>query len=117
MLPGYNEGQITFLPTYKFDTGTDNWDSSEKCRIPAWTDRILWKGDHIEQKDYRSHMELRVSDHKPVSAIFTAGMKVVDPAKYRKIYEDVMKRLDRLENEFLPQVTVDTTEINFDTIK
>ena len=37
--------------------------------------------------------------------------------KYRKIYEDVMKRLDKLENEFLPQVTVDTTEIVFDTIK
>jgi hypothetical protein len=30
-------------------------------------------------------------------------MKVVDPAKYRRIYEDVMKKLDRLENEFLPQ--------------
>ena len=44
-------------------------------------------------------------------------MKVVDQVKYRKIYEDVMKRLDKLENEFLPQVTVDTTEIIFDTIK
>ena len=44
-------------------------------------------------------------------------MKVVDQVKYRKSYEDVMKRLDKLENEFLPQVTVDTTEIIFDTIK
>ena len=65
----------------------------------------------------RSHFELKVSDHKPVSAIFDSGMKVVDQVKYRKIYEDVMKRLDKLENEFLPQVTVDTTEIVFDTIK
>ena len=31
-------------------------------------------------------------------------MKVIDPAKYRRIYEDVMKKLDKLENEFLPQV-------------
>ena len=60
---------------------------------------------------------MKVSDHKPVSAIFDSGMKVVDEVKYRKIYEDVMKRLDKLENEFLPQVTVDTTEIVFDTIK
>ena len=52
---------------------------------------------------------MKVSDHKPVSAIFDSGMKVVDEVKYRKIYEDVMKRLDKLENEFLPQVTVDTT--------
>ena len=37
--------------------------------------------------------------------------------KYRKIYEDVMKKLDRLENEFLPQVTVETTEIAFGEVK
>ena len=36
---------------------------------------------------------------------------------YRKIYEDVMKKLDKLENEFLPQVTVDTTEITLDEIR
>ena len=62
-------------------------------------------------------MELKISDHKPVSSLFRADMKVVDPVKYRKIYEEVMKKLDRLENEFLPQVTVETTEILFETIK
>lgn len=86
-------------------------------------------------------MELRISDHKPVSALFKSEMKVVDPVKYRRIYEDVMKKLDRLENEFLPQVffkalkfdiafhfnlpliyllfqvTVETTEIIFDKIR
>ncbi|TRY74769.1 hypothetical protein TCAL_09197 [Tigriopus californicus] len=111
---GYKEGDITFIPTYKFDPGTDMWDTSEKARAPAWTDRILWRGDYIEQIAYRSHMELKVSDHKPVSAVFKAGVKVIDPVKYRKIYEDVMKKLDRLENEFLPQVTVENTEIIFD---
>lgn len=114
---GYTEGPITFLPTYKFDPGTDDWDTSEKSRAPAWTDRILWQGDHIEQIAYRSHWELKISDHKPISAVFKSGMKVVDQVKYRKIYEDVMKELDKMENEFLPQVAVDTTEITFDPIK
>lgn len=113
---GYSEGKLSFPPTYKYDPGTDNWDSSEKARAPAWTDRILWKGDHIEQSAYRSHMELKISDHKPVSAVFKSGMKVIDPQKYRRIYEEVMKKLDKLENEFLPQVTVDSTEINFEMV-
>ncbi|XP_068085502.1 type II inositol 1,4,5-trisphosphate 5-phosphatase isoform X3 [Anabrus simplex] len=113
---GYKEGTLTFRPTYKYDPGTDNWDSSEKNRAPAWCDRILWKGDGIEQIAYRSHPELKISDHKPVSALFNSQIRVIDTVKYRKIHEEVMKKLDKLENEFLPQVMVDNTEIIFDTV-
>lgn len=34
---GYIEGPIVFRPTYRYDVGTDNYDTSEKMRIPAWT--------------------------------------------------------------------------------
>ena len=34
---GYVEGAILFRPTYRYDVGTDNYDTSEKMRIPAWT--------------------------------------------------------------------------------
>lgn len=114
---GYTEGEITFRPTYKYDPNTDHFDTSEKARAPAWCDRILWKGQGISQIKYRSHPDLRISDHKPVSALFKSQIRVVDPEKYRKTHEEVLKKLDKLENEFLPQVMVDQTEVVFDTVK
>lgn len=66
----YNEGKILFGPTYKYNPGTDDWDSSEKSRCPAWCDRILWKGRRTELLKYDCVMQLRKSDHKPVYAVF-----------------------------------------------
>lgn len=114
---GYKEGQITFRPTYKYDPGTDNWDSSEKNRAPAWCDRIFWKGDHVKQIAYRSHPTLNISDHKPVSASFNTEIKIIDEEKHRKIYEEVIKKLDKLENELIPQVMVDRTEVDFNIVR
>src|ERR1019366_5384632 len=44
VFPFYSESRITFPPTYKFDAASDDYDTSEKARVPAWTDRLLRKG-------------------------------------------------------------------------
>ena len=46
------EAPITFRPTYKFDKHSQeplDYDSSEKRRVPAWTDRILFRGSQARQ--------------------------------------------------------------------
>eukprot|EP00908_Phaeocystis_cordata_P023595 Transcript_6056.p1 GENE.Transcript_6056~~Transcript_6056.p1 ORF type:complete len:290 (-),score=54.50 Transcript_6056:24-893(-) len=67
---------VNFGPTYKFDPGTDNFDTSKKKRPPAWTDRVLWGGkragaDQLTVAEYTSCPSVLSSDHKPVAARMT----------------------------------------------
>ncbi|XP_077995846.1 phosphatidylinositol 4,5-bisphosphate 5-phosphatase A-like [Glandiceps talaboti] len=73
----FQEGELTFPPTYKLDAGTTNYDSSAKKRKPGWCDRILWKVNkdkeerrnlQMELDRYDSHRAVLWSDHIPVSA-------------------------------------------------
>jgi synaptojanin len=85
----YNEGLITFPPTYKFDNGTDTYDTSEKQRVPAWTDRILYRGQGLKELDYSSVEILRASDHRPVYATFTVQVRIVDEPKREKFGKEI----------------------------
>jgi hypothetical protein len=67
-LRGFREAHIGFAPTYKYDRGTSDWDSSTKARAPAWCDRILWyerEKEDVRCVEYRRY-EPDVSDHRPV---------------------------------------------------
>ncbi|XP_049657741.1 inositol polyphosphate 5-phosphatase K isoform X2 [Accipiter gentilis] len=93
-LQEFIEGPLQFKPTYKFDLYSDVYDTSEKKRKPAWTDRILWRVKNLCQhaskevefseeeqtisvtlNNYISHMSYGISDHKPVTGTFGLELK------------------------------------------
>ncbi|KAK9467086.1 SacI homology domain-containing protein [Lipomyces arxii] len=88
VFPFFEEAPITFNPTYKYDNGTDIYDTSDKARTPAWTDRILVRGANARQIGYGCG-QLMFSDHRPVYATFRVTVHTVDaPVK-----EELSKQL------------------------
>lgn len=96
----FRESPITFAPTYKYDVGSDRYDTSEKRRAPAWCDRILYRGaGKIKQMDYRRH-ELRVSDHRPVSGRFIIRIKAVSAEKRAQVWNESGERFEKVRGAF-----------------
>ncbi|XP_050335104.1 inositol polyphosphate 5-phosphatase E [Bactrocera neohumeralis] len=124
---GFMEANITFPPTYKYDPGTQHFDTSSKQRAPAYTDRILYKyrqsqglgirrgstiasgvnapQPYVQCLLYDSVPSITTSDHKPVWALFKtqirAGTDSIPLAAglfHRDIYLEGMKR--RLNNQY-----------------
>ncbi|XP_023169943.2 inositol polyphosphate 5-phosphatase E [Drosophila hydei] len=124
---GFMEANITFPPTYKYDPGSQNFDTSSKQRAPAYTDRILYKyrqvqglvirrqstvpgvstptQPYVQCLLYDSVPSITTSDHKPVWALFRtlirAGTDAIPLAAglfSRDIYLEGMRR--RLNNQY-----------------
>ncbi|XP_063385360.1 synaptojanin-1 [Cydia fagiglandana] len=99
------EGDITFPPTYKYDLFSDDYDTSEKCRAPAWTDRILWRSrKYTVDPEGTSELaagkllhygraELKQSDHRPVIAILEVEVLQVSYTKCMEVFYEVVNDL------------------------
>ena len=77
---GLLEGDIRFQPTYRFDHGTNTYDTSRKQRVPSWCDRILHRSrrNSLRLLQYNSIMDLKLSDHKPVFAHFELAYQTAE---------------------------------------
>ncbi|XP_036727622.1 synaptojanin-2 isoform X4 [Balaenoptera musculus] len=113
----FHEGTIDFGPTYKYDVGSAAYDTSDKCRTPAWTDRVLWwrkrhpfdrtagelnlldndldadtKVRHAWSPGalkYYGRAELQASDHRPVLAIVEVEVQEVDVGARDRVFQEV----------------------------
>ena len=67
-----NEGEITFIPTYKFIKGSNNYDNKNMAKkIPSYTDRIFYGNSKgINNLYYNSINNIKYSSHKPVIGVF-----------------------------------------------
>ncbi|KAL4773422.1 Endonuclease/exonuclease/phosphatase [Aspergillus nidulans var. acristatus] len=106
-LRAFQEAPITFAPTYKYDVGTDEYDSSDKKRSPAWCDRVLYRGlGRIKQLEYRRH-EVRASDHRPVSATFKFRIKTVLPEKREVLWEACQKEFQAEKRRLASEASIE----------
>ena len=90
-LRSFMEGPITFPPTYKYDPHSTEYDTSEKRRIPAWCDRVLWRArdpTRVEQLHYQRY-EPDISDHRPISAAFRVRVKSIQHDARNRVKEEV----------------------------
>ncbi|XP_008837699.1 synaptojanin-2 isoform X1 [Nannospalax galili] len=113
----FHEGAINFGPTYKYDVGSAAYDTSDKCRTPAWTDRVLWwRKKHPFDKTagelnlldndldsdtkvrhtwspgtlrYYGRAELQASDHRPVLAVVEVEVQEVDVGARERVFQEV----------------------------
>ncbi|RWS24751.1 synaptojanin-1-like protein [Leptotrombidium deliense] len=101
----YVEGNIAFAPTYKYDINSDDYDTSEKCRVPAYTDRVLFKKKYATSRAedpqnlnygrivHYNRAELKTSDHRPVIAEIDIDVLVVDEVERENVFRKVVEEM------------------------
>ncbi|KAG6673841.1 hypothetical protein I3842_15G011800 [Carya illinoinensis] len=83
---GWSEGTLRFPPTYKYEINSEKYygeDPKAGRRTPAWCDRVLSYGKGLKLLSYR-RTELKLSDHRPVTATYMAEVEVFSPRKLQR---------------------------------
>lgn len=125
---GYVEGNINFPPTYKYDMNSDDYDTSEKNRIPAYTDRILFKRNSTNPKVtydpsnygkivYYGRAELKSSDHRPVSAVIQVDVDTVIEDRRSAVLKDVLTELGPPDATVILNASDSLDEISTDILQ
>ncbi|NXT94584.1 SYNJ1 protein, partial [Anhinga rufa] len=138
---GFLEGKINFAPTYKYDLFSDDYDTSEKCRTPAWTDRILWRrrkwpfdrsAEDLDLLNASFHddsnvpytwnpgtllhygrAELKTSDHRPVVALIDIDIFEIEAEERQKVYKEVIAMQGPPDGTVMVSIRSSSAEENY----
>lgn len=69
------------------------YDTSEKRRIPAYTDRILYKSKSNLYATRYATVDLRGSDHRPVYATFRTDIRKIDHMKRDQLAKEIQANI------------------------
>lgn len=119
---GFEEGVLNFIPTYKYQPGTDVFEQrpEKKLRAPAWCDRILWLAQEpalVQQLTYKRSERPNCSDHKPVYSTLRFAVKDVIAPRREAIYQELFSVLERYDNRSLPSISLDRRELDFGMVR
>lgn len=104
LFEGWHEGTIKFAPTYKYFPNSEDYygcirsKKGKKLRSPAWCDRIIWCGRGLKQHLY-ARGESKLSDHRPVKAIFSVEVRVLRTLKGIQSFF-LSERFERITSHF-----------------
>lgn len=56
------------------------------------------------------------SDHRPVCAAFQIKAKTIIPENRSKVYQELLKQLDIMENECMPDATISNNHIRVESV-
>ena len=90
-----DEAPIKFSPTYKYNIGTSEYDTSKK-RTPSWTDRILFKKFSETIPLAYNKCILSLSDHQPIYGFYRIKTQEIDKSKKQSIMNQIIK--DKAQN-------------------
>lgn len=90
---GFREMPLTFKPTYKYEIGTGMLTDR---RTPSWCDRIFFRENFAENlildpMVYTAVETSRLSDHKPVVALFALRRQEISEMQEMKRTDDSME--------------------------
>ncbi|KAL4981164.1 Endonuclease/exonuclease/phosphatase [Aspergillus desertorum] len=85
----------------------DEYDSDDdRIKEDASPDSSSEADSSIQLDYYTSHQGVLSSDHKPLVAGFTLEIDCVEPKLKAQVYQEVVRELDKAENESRPGLTV-----------